>query len=114
MKANELIIFLTQNNWIYNANISIWEYPSTSAWFSTTDLYYDPDSCYKFALDQINSVKTTGQVGPLRAINDLAQKYFKAMLAKDPSGAEPDIKPKCDCGAIKCNTTHATWCSTKK
>jgi len=24
------------------------------------------------------------------------------------------FKPKCDCGAIKCNTTHATWCSTKK
>ncbi len=23
-------------------------------------------------------------------------------------------KPKCDCGAEKCKTTHADWCSTKE
>lgn len=31
--------------------------------------------------------------------------------AKIPEGWAPLHRPKCDCGADKCRTTHARWCS---
>ena len=27
-----------------------------------------------------------------------------------PQHAEVVVEPKCECGAVKCKTTHATWC----
>jgi len=91
MTSLECIDYLTANGWTLKSDSSIWKHPIINTRFGNFDVNNNCDYVYNKAYLEIAAFNNPQVQQPV-----------------------PYIKPKCDCGAATCKTTHAHWCSTKK
>ena len=111
-------------NWIDNPSIDphMYNFVSQTLYISppTTNSFtgtfpastHSPANASSLASNVIfagNSIRKTANFAT--KINDAFAQAIMKDFNTDPVAY---VKPKCDCGAATCNTTHATWCSTKK
>jgi hypothetical protein len=134
MTTNEVTDFIKLNGFTHSNNLLIWWHPiHPQVCISDADLYVRPDEVFNKVeqaliksgfkpLYSLNSSAHNGQLGQVIAgpVNATPQQFTFTSGKIDTSSWGSDwggavIRPlsRCDCGAEKCKTTHAHWCSTR-
>jgi hypothetical protein len=127
MKPIEVEDFLDLNGWKFYSNFGEWGHfkiPSKTIHKGIIDLF--PDNEYRYACDLMNQYKVAIKYLPVACAQSQAHQPQQAVLPV-PQPASGVINPSytftscivfktttCDCGAVKCKTTHVEWCSTMK
>lgn len=129
MKPIEVEEFLDVNGWKVDPSSKLWRHTSILDplySFFKNEIIINPDDCFDLAIqymtiskiiikDTIASLYHKGKqlirtsVQPTITFSSGGLQVFT-----DYTNTGFCITPKCDCGAVKCKTTHSHWCSTMK